>query len=80
MILESDLRENSALSTEDPEMYLELMYLGEFLKGKGYRLSDLCTLPKEKARKLMVEACAYASMKLAEVESRAKFVQRIRYP
>ena len=79
MVSADDQKENSVLISEDPEMALELMYLGEFLKGKGYRLKDLCKLPTEQARKLMVEACSYASMKLAEVESRAKFVQHIHY-
>ncbi len=58
---------------------LEKMYLEENLISKGYCLADLRKLPKDEARRLMVEACTYASMKLAEVESRAHLTQEIHF-
>jgi hypothetical protein len=59
---------------------LERRFIEEFLHEKGYRIEELTKLPKEEAKKLMSEACQYASLKLAEVESRAQFRERIRAP
>jgi hypothetical protein len=56
---------------------LERTYIREYLAGKGYQLQDLRKLPREMARQLMSEACTYASGKLAEIESRAKFREEI---
>ncbi len=56
---------------ETPEAIIEMMYIQEFLQERGHRLQDLCDLPYEEAKKLMKEACAYASYRLAEVKSRA---------
>jgi hypothetical protein len=41
---------------------------------------DLCNLPEEEAKALMIEACKYASLKLAQVESEAHFRETIREP
>jgi hypothetical protein len=57
---------------------LERKYIREFLKAKGYTPQDLIRLPKEEASRLMRAACLYASLKLAEVESRAGFKYKIR--
>jgi hypothetical protein len=62
---------------EGPESELECMYIKEYLAGKGYRFRDLIDLPKDKARQLMIDACNYASGKLAEIESRARFREEI---
>lgn len=59
---------------------LERMYLKEYLEGKHYQFKDLPKLPAEQARQLMVEACVYASGKLAEIQARAKFIDRIHFP
>jgi hypothetical protein len=64
--------------SEGPQTALEKRYIKEYLQGKGYDLKDLAQLPEENAKQLMREACAYASLKLAEVESRARFKQKIR--
>lgn len=65
--------------TDGPQSTLEKMLLEEYLEGKGYRLEDLKNLPPAEAQALMKEACAYASMKLAEVESKAHFRREIHY-
>jgi len=65
--------------TDGPQSTLEKLLLEAYLEGKGYHLEDLKNLPLEEANKLMKEACAYASMKLAEVESKAHFRQEIQY-
>ncbi len=63
--------------SEGPQSTLERKYIKEYLLEKGYRMQDLRKLPKGKARQLMTEACRYASLKLAEVESRARFQKKI---
>ncbi len=66
--------------SEGPQSSLERRFIREYLLEKGYRFADLRSLPKEEAKKLMREACQYASLKLAEVESRAQFREDIRGP
>ncbi len=62
---------------EGPQSTLERKLIKEYLVNKGYHPTDLRKLPKDVARELMIEACRYASLKLAEVESRARFQQKI---
>jgi hypothetical protein len=62
-----------------PQSALERKYIEEYLQSKGYRLKDLQELPKEEVKRLMTEACTYSSFKLAELESRAKFREKIHY-
>jgi hypothetical protein len=63
-----------------PLSELEKLYMGEYLKSKGYRWEDLHNLPPEEMKIIMTEACRYVSLKLAEMESRAHFRQEIRPP
>lgn len=65
---------------EGPQSALEKNLIAEYLRMKGYEYKDIRTLPKEVAKTLMKEACMYASLKLAEVESRAQFRDDIRAP
>ena len=67
-------------AAEGPQSALEKQFIQEFLESKGYKLEDLSGLPDGKRELLMREACQYASLKLAEVESRAKFRQEINAP
>lgn len=76
--LENNQEEIDRCLAEGPQSTLEKMLLEEYLEGKGYRLEDLKNLPATEAQALMKEACAYASMKLAEVESKAHFRREIR--
>lgn len=68
------------LASEGPQSALERKLINEYLQRKGYQIDDLRLLPKDKARQILVEASNYASLKLAEVESRAKFRKDIRGP
>lgn len=63
-----------------PQSALERRFIKEYLHEKGYLLEDLKRLPLEESKLLMTEACRYASLKLAEVESRAQFKKEIRGP
>jgi hypothetical protein len=63
--------------SEGPQSTLERRLIKQHLLSQGYHPADLEKLPKEVARELMIKACRYASLKLAEVESRARFQQKI---
>jgi hypothetical protein len=67
-------------SSEGPQSNLERKYIQEYLRSKGASLESLGGLPKAERQRLMSEACQYASLKLAEVESRAKFRHDIHAP
>jgi len=62
---------------EDPNALLERALIEEYLHEKGYSLENIKTLPAELAEKLMKEASQYASLKLEEVESRARFIKEL---
>jgi len=62
-----------------PQSALERELINEYLKNKGYRLKDMHKLPEEEEKRLMKEACQYASLKLAEIEARAGFSHKIKY-
>ena len=62
-----------------PQSTLERKYIEEYLSMKGYQWRNLVTLPEDEAKNLMIGACRYTSAKLAEVESRASFRQKIHF-
>jgi hypothetical protein len=57
---------------------LEMKYIDEYLREKGFETLELDTLPEQQAARLMAEASRYASLKLAELESRARLRTKIR--
>jgi hypothetical protein len=65
---------------DGPQSAMEKTLLEEYLQSKGYLFKDLCNLPEEEAKALMIEACRYASLKLAQVESTAHIRENIRWP
>ena len=65
---------------EQSQPALERSFILEYLQSKGYLMSDLRNLPKQKAGNLMKEACSYAALKLAEIEARSKFIHNIKGP
>ncbi len=73
-------KEIKKLASEGPQSALERTLINEYLQRKGYKSDDLHLLPKDEARQLLSEASSYASLKLAEVESRAQFRKDIRGP
>jgi hypothetical protein len=60
---------------EDRNAMLENALIEEYLNEKGYTHEDLKKLPAEVVEKLMKEASQYASLKMEEVASRAKFIK-----
>jgi hypothetical protein len=65
---------------EGPQSRLEWKYIQEYLRSQGASLESLGSMPKVEQQRLMSEASQYASLKLAEVESRAKFRHDIHAP
>ncbi|GAB4541928.1 MAG: hypothetical protein Fur002_11250 [Anaerolineales bacterium] len=63
--------------TEDQNAQLEKNLIAEYLREKGYSLEALKKLPAELAERLMKDASQYASLKLEEVESRARLVKEL---
>lgn len=63
---------------EGPEAALESMLIDDYLRQHGFTsIKDLCKLPVDEAKRIMIESCRYASLKLAEVESRDTFQREI---
>ena len=58
---------------------LELQLIRVYLKEKGYARQDLLNLPEEEMRQILGQAYRYATLKLAEIESRAQFKKKIRF-
>ena len=58
---------------------LERALIAEFLERRGLTIATLSQLPEDDARALMREASSYASMRLAEVESRAHYIHELHH-
>lgn len=56
---------------------LERALIDEFVRARGYDPAHLANVPEEERETLLKEASAYASVKLAEVESKSRFVDEI---
>lgn len=61
----------------DPHTEVEMMYIADYLKSKGYSLEKLAELPAATAKALMEEASQFASLHLTEVEIGTAFVGAI---
>lgn len=73
MSANNDNKNNQPLM-EDMHALLEKTLIETYLKGKGFSLDQLKSLPDAEAKQLMKDASIYASGKLAELEERAQFV------
>lgn len=62
---------------EDRNALLEKALIEEYLHEKGYSLEVLKKLPAEFAEKLMKEASQYASLKMEEIQARARFIKEL---
>lgn len=59
------------------QAYLEWAYLEEHLKGLGFSLEELRTLPSERAKAIMRDASLFASLRMSEVEARSHLVEEL---
>lgn len=80
MCAPQDIHDIDKSAAEGPQSALEKKYIQDYLESQGTSLEGLGRLPKDEKQHLMREACKYASLKLAEVESRAKFRHEINAP
>ncbi len=62
---------------EDPTAKLERMYIEEYLRTKGHTWESVHALALEERRRILTEASTYASVKLAEVEGKAKVIEEL---
>jgi hypothetical protein len=58
----------------DPQGPLECALIDEFLADRGHTLQSVDTLPPAERRELLRRAAFYATLRLAEIESRVHFV------
>jgi hypothetical protein len=78
--MESPKLNKDTTTFESPQAPLEMMFIDEYLQNKGFSsMKALCNLPENEAKKLLIDACKFASLKLAEIESRIRFKEEIHY-
>ena len=58
----------------DQTAELERSLIAEFLETRGHTMHSIQALPEAERHELMREASLHASMRLTEVESRARYV------
>jgi hypothetical protein len=63
----------------DQTAQLEEAFITEFLERRGFTREMIHDLPQADVHALMKEASAYASARLAEVESRAQYVHDLHH-
>ena len=62
---------------EDKQAELARTFIEERLQSQGYSFKTICDLPPDVARRVMIDASVYASVKMAEVEDKAHFVHSL---
>jgi hypothetical protein len=78
--MSGEIIQRDRISEESPQSLLERTLIAEYLLSNGYLMSDLKELPPEVVKILMQKACQYAALRLAEIESRDGFLEKIRLP
>jgi hypothetical protein len=68
-------KNNNQKIIDDIHPFLEKILFETYLKGKGYTLEEVKSLPAKEAKQLMKDASTYASGKLAEVEVKAHLMR-----
>jgi hypothetical protein len=66
---------SGASAIEDPHGGLERALIDEYLAEHGQTLHSVSMLPAEHQRQLLSAATAYATLRLTEIESRARYVE-----
>jgi len=74
---QNEARARPGLPLHDPERALESMLIEQYLRNHGHTQESLSCLAGEEARRLLADASAYASGRMAEVETRARLMQEI---
>ena len=78
--MKSPIVPKESTAFDGPQAPLESMLIDEYLQSKGFSsIKELCNLPEIEAKKHLIDACRFASLKLAEIESKARFRGEIHY-
>ena len=67
------------MHVEDPNAALERLFIEDYLRARGHTAESLHTLPASEAAVLLVAATLDASLRLADVESKAHYVHEIHH-
>ena len=62
---------------QEPQAALERALIDEFLAERGYTLRSVADLPNTDRDQLLRGAAEWATLRLAEIEARARFVEQI---
>jgi len=62
---------------EDPHAGLERALIAEFLGDLGHTLHSIDTLPPDQQRQVLRFAATYATLRLSEIEARARYVSEM---
>jgi hypothetical protein len=62
---------------DDPHAALERALMAEFLAQRGHTLNSLAALPGNEQQALLRAAAGYATLRLSEIEARARFVEEL---
>lgn len=65
------------LAQNDPHAPMERTLISEYLQMRGHTLASLRDLPPATAEALLKDASLYASGRLTEIESRARYVKEL---
>jgi hypothetical protein len=74
----SETSKDASSASDDIRALLEKGLIDEYLKNKGYDRASLKKLPEDEYRRLMTEASIYASGKLTEIETKARFKETLK--
>jgi hypothetical protein len=71
------IAEHVAPTVEDPHAVLERALIAEFLSDLGHTLHSIDALPPDQQRDVLRYATAYATLRLSEIEARARFIHEM---
>jgi hypothetical protein len=61
----------------DPSGTMELHFIQEYLHARGCTPESIRAMPDAIGRRLLADAAEHASLRLTEIEARARFVESI---
>jgi hypothetical protein len=71
---------NDRPPVESPDARLERVFIDEYLEARGHTRRSVLELPPVEAETLLRAASEHASLRLAEIESRARYIDEIHRP
>jgi hypothetical protein len=74
------MRTDNSSPIEDPHAALERRFIDEFLESAGHTRRSAGKLGTEEVSTLLRAASEYASLRLAEIECRARYADEIHRP